>query len=73
MSLHLPIQPTWTCASCGDPWPCATRRSQLRAEFAGTRVCMSIYLTLCLVDAIRDLPHYPAGLLYTRFLGWVRD
>ncbi|MEK8105995.1 hypothetical protein NKG94_14080 [Micromonospora sp. M12] len=34
---HLPHPPSWTCTGCGREWPCATKQSQLLAEFGGAR------------------------------------
>jgi len=44
----------------------------LRAEYSGTSVSLAMYLAACMVDAAHDLPHASAGLLYDRFLGWMR-
>jgi hypothetical protein len=72
MSLHIPTRPSWNCTGCGQPWPCATRRDQLMAEYSRSRVSLSLYLSSCLVEATRDLPGDDAGPLYLRFLGWLR-
>jgi hypothetical protein len=70
--MHIPQRPDWSCAGCGDAWPCATRRSQLTAEYAGLRTGLVLYLAACMVDAAYDLPQIPAGGLYQRFLDWAR-
>lgn len=73
MSVHIPLRPAWSCAGCSLPWPCPTRRDQLVAEYATDTLPLALYLAACLVDAAYDLPHAPAGVLYQRFLGWLRD
>jgi hypothetical protein len=72
VSVHNPVRPAWMCGGCGDPWPCATRRQQLLAEYDGAAVSLSLYMTALFVDAVRDQPHLPAGELFARFLGWLR-
>ncbi|MFC0006289.1 hypothetical protein [Micromonospora siamensis] len=72
MTTHGPVLPLWTCGGCSAPWPCATRRKELRAEFDGAPVSLALYLGSYLVWAAEDLGHVPAGLLHQRFLGWVR-
>jgi hypothetical protein len=32
-----------------------------------------MFLAACMVEAAYDLPDCPAGQLYDRFLGWVRQ
>ncbi|WCN84107.1 hypothetical protein [Micromonospora sp. LH3U1] len=66
---HLPNPPTWTCTGCGREWPCATKQSQLLAEFGGARAALAVYLGSCLVAAAQDLPTQPLPRL--RFLGWL--
>ncbi len=73
MTVHTPLRPSWTCAGCSLPWPCATRREELVAEYAGNLLPLAIYLASCLVDATYDIPDAPAGSLYRRFLGWLRQ
>ncbi|MFU8855099.1 hypothetical protein ACNAW0_29660 [Micromonospora sp. SL1-18] len=72
MSTHGPVLPTWTCGGCGGPWPCPTRRRELRAEYADAPVSLALYLGAQLVRASADLHWLPAGALHRRFLGWVR-
>ena len=73
MSLHLPVRPAWTCAACGQAWPCPTRKRQLLAEYEGARVSLALYLAGFFVEACGDLPAAVAGTLHHRFLGWTRD
>ncbi|MET8282634.1 flavin reductase [Micromonospora sp. NPDC005174] len=72
MTSHLPSTPAWTCRGCGVDWPCRARRRELRGEYAGAQVSLTLYLAAQLVDATRDLAHVPADSLYGRFLGWAR-
>jgi hypothetical protein len=72
VSTHEPVIPLWTCGGCGLGWPCATRRTELRAEFEGAPVSLSIYMGSHLVSASQDLAWVPAGRLHYRFVGWIR-
>lgn len=72
MTSHRPVSGSWECVGCGSAWPCRTRRLQLRAEFDGTRVSLSIYMSRFFVAAAQDLPYVPSGQLHHRFLGWIR-
>ncbi|WP_328417521.1 hypothetical protein OG470_29540 [Micromonospora sp. NBC_00389] len=68
---HLPNPPSWTCTGCGREWPCATKQSQLLAEFGGARAALAMYLGSCLVAAVQDLPTLPLPRVRNRFLGWL--
>ncbi|MDG4780989.1 hypothetical protein O7614_15185 [Micromonospora sp. WMMD961] len=68
---HLPNPPSWTCTGCGREWPCATKQSQLLAEFGGARAALAVYLGSCLVAAAQDLPTLPLPRVRLRFLGWL--
>ncbi|MGI5521324.1 hypothetical protein ACQEUX_10225 [Micromonospora sp. CA-259024] len=68
---HLPNPPSWTCTGCGGEWPCATKQSQLLAEFGGARAALAVYLGSCLVAAAQDLPTLPPTRVRLRFLGWL--
>ncbi|MEV0724843.1 hypothetical protein AB0I37_18930 [Micromonospora purpureochromogenes] len=72
MTTHGPVLPIWSCGGCGGPWPCETRRRELRAEFAEGRVSLALYMGAQLARATEDLHWTPAGILHRRFLGWVR-
>jgi len=69
--LHGPPDDTWTCW-CGDAWPCARARAWLAEEYAGDPLALAMRQATELVDAMRTLRDVPAGVLYERFLGWVR-
>lgn len=68
---HLPMPPTWACSGCAHEWPCATKQSQLLAEFGGTRPALGIYLGSCFSAALFDLPRADKQQLRHRFLGWL--
>lgn len=70
MSMHLPIRPDWTCAACGVPWPCPTRKRQLIAAYQGAYVSMMLHLSSYFIDACADMPLTASGSLHRRFLGW---
>lgn len=73
---HDPHRPLWLCRACGCPWPCATARLTLLAEYRNSRVALSIYLAGMLYDAVGDLYRLnpcdapKPGALHERFLGW---
>ncbi|MET7948003.1 hypothetical protein [Micromonospora sp. NPDC005324] len=69
---HVPVRPPWTCAGCGQEWPCPDRRRRLLIEYADDRLSLAFYLGLYLADAAADLPDLSADRLHDRFLGWAR-
>ncbi|MEU2611371.1 hypothetical protein ABZ570_07280 [Micromonospora sp. NPDC007271] len=68
---HAPTTPDWTCGSCGDEWPCVTKRGRLLNEYQVDRAALSVYLGSCLAAATQDLCHAPVSSLQDRFIGWV--
>ena len=72
MTTHGPVMPVWSCGGCDLPWPCPTRKRELRAEYEDAPVSLALYLGSYLVQATEDMPWTPAGVLYRRFLGWTR-
>ncbi|MDM4780254.1 MULTISPECIES: hypothetical protein [unclassified Micromonospora] len=73
MTTHGPVMPVWSCGGCDLPWPCPTRKRELRAEYADAPVSLALYLGAYLVQATEDMPWTPAGVLHRRFLGWTRE
>ena len=73
MTAHGPVPPLWTCGGCAAPWPCSTRKRELRAEYADAPVSLTLYLGSYFVCAAEDLHWVPAGALHRRFLGWIRE
>jgi len=70
--LHMPMRPFWNCTGCTGPWPCATKRRQLLAQYADARISLHLLMAMRLADAAGELGHVPSGDLDDRFLGWVR-
>ncbi|MGN9774851.1 hypothetical protein ACTMS0_03585 [Micromonospora sp. H33] len=72
MTTHGPVMPLWSCGGRNLPWPCPTRKRELRAEYADAPVSLALYLGSYLVQATEDMPWTPAGVLHRRFVGWTR-
>ncbi|MFK3980090.1 hypothetical protein ACI2K4_06865 [Micromonospora sp. NPDC050397] len=70
--IHIPTPPEWTCANCGEDWPCPTRRAAMLKRYADDRRLLYFYLADCLSEACHDLAHVPPHELYARFIGWAR-
>nr|MDT0662261.1 flavin reductase [Micromonospora sp. DSM 115978] len=70
--LHGPSRPGWTCVSCGDEWPCGSRKRQLRELFEGSRASLANYMSGYLKDAIVDLDGLAPEQVFNRMLGWCR-
>jgi hypothetical protein len=71
---HLGERPSWTCRVCGDQWPCASARRQLRIEFRWFPSVFRIYMMALMSDAAADLEPDtpgPSTALYDRFLSWL--
>ena len=71
---HLGERPGWTCRVCGDPWPCADARRELRVEFQWFPSVFKIYMMGQMADAAADLEPGGAGpspAMYERFLAWL--
>ena len=73
LTWHRADRPSWYCVICDQPWPCAPAKVELAEEFLNDRVSGTIYLAMCMHDAIDD-NFYRAGPapaeLWNRFLGW---
>jgi len=70
VSLHEALRPSWQCAGCGAPWPCATRRRQLRAEYSREPELEAL-MEWYLAQAGSDLRGASPPGLVARFVGWV--
>jgi hypothetical protein len=71
---HLGERPTWICRVCGDPWPCAGARRELRIEFRWFPSVFKIYMMGQMADAAADLEPGAAGpsaAMYERFVAWL--
>jgi hypothetical protein len=73
VTTHGPVMPVGSCGGCDLPWPCPTRKQELRAEYTDAPVSLALYLGSYLVQATEDMPWTPAGVLHRRFLGWARE
>jgi hypothetical protein len=71
MSVHVALRPSWSCAGCGAPWPCMTRRRQLRAEYHRGRPELSALMGFYLTQAQSDVPGASPAGLDARFIGWI--
>lgn len=72
---HLSTRPSWDCAACRQPWPCANAKHELLAEFQDFPSVLAIYMSSQMHEAFIELTaHGPLspGELYDRFLGWIR-
>jgi hypothetical protein len=70
VSFHEALRPSWQCAGCGAPWPCPTRRRQLRAQYSREPELAAL-MEWYLAQAQRDLPGASPPGLAARFVGWV--
>jgi hypothetical protein len=72
---HGPVQPSWDCESCGQPWPCAVAKVQLLDHYRAFPSILRIYLSEELHSAIVDmaaaLNEVPTDLR-ARFMDWAR-
>jgi hypothetical protein len=69
---HMPVRPAWTCVADDQPWPCPSARVHLRAEYAGDRSALAVYMSQQLMTAavdIADRQPLPPDL-FDRFLAW---
>ena len=73
ITAHTPSRPGWRCSGCGEDWPCAVSRADLRIEFEGHRAQLAVYMARHLSEALADQPDTAESALYDRFLGWFRD
>jgi hypothetical protein len=73
-SEHLPVRPSWDCAACGNPWPCAIAKEAMLTEFREHPSVLTIYMSARLNDAFEDLTadgRQAPPDLYDRFLCWI--
>jgi hypothetical protein len=71
VSVHEALRPSWECAGCGAPWPCPTRRRQLRAEYIRGLPELSALMGWYLSQAQADVPGASPAGLDARFVGWI--
>ncbi len=71
---HIRVRPSWNCAVCANPWPCADAKQTLLREFQRFRSVLTIFMATQMYDAFDDLAtrgRLPPARLYERFLGWI--
>jgi hypothetical protein len=74
---HAPLRPLWICRSCASPWPCATARLKLKAEYCEHRADLPVYMATVMHEAIADLSRLNPGTLdpaevFVRFIAWTQ-
>lgn len=69
--MHTYARPSWDCAGCGEPWPCAPARADLSEDYRPERIGLAVYLGMLLVEALADQHGQAPGDLYQRMLGWI--
>lgn len=67
---HKPSRPSWDCGTCGEAWPCATRRERLLHDYVGRRSQLRSLMATYFIDALEDVDE-PMNELHARFVGWV--
>ena len=72
---HVRERPCWDCRVCGGPWPCASARSGLLAEYRAFPSLLRVYLSAQMYEALGDLMAHgePPADLHERFLSWARN
>jgi hypothetical protein len=73
--VHVALRPSFDCAKCGEPWPCAPAKVEMAEEYRGDVLGMGYFLGLQMADAMDQATHDHAwgrvDNLFDRFLGWV--
>ncbi|MEQ4300770.1 hypothetical protein ABNF97_05135 [Plantactinospora sp. B6F1] len=67
---HLPRRPDWTCAGCGEDWPCPHQQARFLVRYQHNRLALLSHLGRYAALAATDLPDLSPEELSTRFLGW---
>ncbi|MFV2124356.1 hypothetical protein ACFHWS_07380 [Micromonospora sp. LOL_013] len=65
---HVAVRPSWSCAGCGESWPCLVARVELAGVFGP--VALATYMVERMTEAAFDLPDVTAAELFDRFLVW---
>ncbi|MFV2009913.1 MULTISPECIES: hypothetical protein [unclassified Micromonospora] len=65
---HVAVRPSWSCAGCGELWPCLVARVELAGVFGP--VALATYMVERMTEAAFDLPDVTAAELFDRFLVW---
>ncbi|GAA3743522.1 hypothetical protein GCM10022225_28880 [Plantactinospora mayteni] len=67
---HLPRRPDWTCAGCGEEWPCPAQQARFLSRYQHNRLALLSHLGRYAALAAADLPDLSPEELRTRFLDW---
>ncbi|WP_229397719.1 hypothetical protein [Micromonospora okii] len=69
-ALHGPSRPDWNCLACGEPWPCPTRKRQLKELCHCNIRTLTRYMSEHLRDAHTEITGLSAAEVTERFVGW---
>jgi hypothetical protein len=72
---HVAARPSWDCAVCEAPWPCANAKDDLLAQYRGFPTGLALFMASCLYEAIEGLTAGGTPVpvdLFEGFLSWVR-
>ncbi|WP_405096710.1 hypothetical protein [Micromonospora sp. NBC_01412] len=69
-AIHGPSRPDWNCLVCGDPWPCLTRKRQLKDLCQCNIRTLVRYMTAYLPDAHKEITGMSTAEITERIVGW---
>ncbi|MFI1197085.1 hypothetical protein ACH4T9_28045 [Micromonospora sp. NPDC020750] len=69
-AIHGPSRPDWNCLVCGAPWPCLTRKRQLKELCQCNIRTLVRYMTAYLPDAHTEITGMSTTDITERFVGW---
>ncbi|MGY3518260.1 hypothetical protein ACVMYR_18375 [Micromonospora sp. PTRAS2] len=69
-ALHGPSRPDWNCLVCGEPWPCLTRKRQLKELCRCNVRTLVRYLTSYLPDAQAEITGLSSADIAGLIVGW---
>jgi hypothetical protein len=69
-ALHGPSRPGWNCLACGEPWPCPTRKRQLKELCHCNIRTLTRYMSEYLRDARTEITSLSPAEISERFVGW---
>ncbi|SCF11220.1 hypothetical protein GA0070558_12922 [Micromonospora haikouensis] len=67
---HSPSRPDWNCRACGEPWPCLTRKRQLKELCHCNIRTLTRYMSDYLRDAREEIVGVSTAEITERFVGW---
>ncbi|MEU3454178.1 hypothetical protein ABZ671_11315 [Micromonospora sp. NPDC006766] len=68
--VRCPSRPDWNCLACGEPWPCLTRRRQLKELCQCNVRALVNYMSSYLRDAHQEIEGMSTVEITERFVGW---